>query len=78
VDRLSEEHLERHILESEDRFKPREGSLGKVVPTAVESHLACGRREGGFAWILGAIASLGARDLSYTAVRRVQWINSRR
>ena len=49
--RLFEEHFERYVREYEERYEPREGSLRKVVPTAVEAYLACGRPEGGFARI---------------------------
>jgi len=51
VYRLFEEHFERYVREYEERYEPREGSLRKVVPTAVEAYLACGRLEGGFARI---------------------------
>ena len=51
VYRLFEERFERYLREYEDRSEPREGSLRKVVPTAVEAYLACGRLEGGFARI---------------------------
>ncbi len=50
-ERLEEEHLERYVWENEERYEPRKGSLRKIVPTAVASHLACGRLEGGFARI---------------------------
>ena len=51
VYRLFEEHFERYVREYEERYEAREGSLRKVVPTAVEAYLACGRLEGGFARI---------------------------
>lgn len=51
VYRLFEEHFERYVRECEERYKSREGSLRKVVPTTVEAYLACGRLEGGFARI---------------------------
>ena len=46
VYRLFEEHFERYVREYEDRYEAREGSLRKVVPTAVEAYLACGRLRG--------------------------------
>ena len=51
VYRLFEEHFERYVREYEERYEAREGSLRKVVSTAVEAYLACGRPEGGFARI---------------------------
>lgn len=47
----TEEHIERHVREYEERFEAREGSLRKIVPTAVEAYLVCGRLEGRFARI---------------------------
>ena len=51
VYRLFEEHFERYVRVYENRYEAREGSLRRVVPTAVEAYLACGRPEGGFARI---------------------------
>ncbi len=48
---LFEEHFERYVREYEERYEAREGSLRKIVPTAVEAYLAYGRPEGGFARI---------------------------
>jgi hypothetical protein len=45
-----EEHFERYVREYEDRYEAREGSLRRVDPKAVETYLACGPLEGGFAW----------------------------
>ena len=47
VYRLFEEHFERYVREYEERYEPRERSLRKVVRTAVEAYLVCGRPEGG-------------------------------
>jgi Transposase zinc-binding domain len=48
---LFEEDSERYAEEDEGRYEARDGSPRKVVPTAVEGYLACGRLEGGFARI---------------------------
>ena len=39
VYRLFEEHFERYVREYEERYEAREGSLRKVVPTAVEASI---------------------------------------
>ena len=41
--RLFEENFERCGREYEERYEPREGSLRKVVPTAVEAYFTRGR-----------------------------------
>jgi hypothetical protein len=56
VYRLFEEHFERYVRECEDRHEAREGSLHKVVPTAVEAYLACGRLKGSFVRIRFPVA----------------------